>query len=111
MTSAATTTSGGSSGVCPQPRKTKRAPGKIRKLTNPLPNSPESIKAGEKLYHETAQPLACVQCHGDKGDGNGPMGAALNPHPRNFTCGETMKDISDGQLYWIIKKWFPKERA
>jgi mono/diheme cytochrome c family protein len=68
-----------------------------------MPNSPENIKAGEKLYHETAQPLACVQCHGEKGDGAGPMGAALNPHPRNFTCGETMKDISDGQMYWIIK--------
>ncbi len=104
LTSAASTGSSGSSGVCPQPRKTKRAPGKFRKMTNPLPNSPENIKAGETLYHKTAQPLACVQCHGDKGDGHGPMGAALNPHPRNFTCGETMKDISDGQMYWIIKK-------
>jgi len=91
------------SGVCPQPRNTKQAPGKFRKLANPLPNSQENIKGGETLYHETAQPLACIQCHGEQGDGNGPMGAALNPHPRNFTCGETMKDISDGQMFWIIK--------
>ncbi|WP_447969762.1 c-type cytochrome [Nitrospira sp. M1] len=98
---------GGPSGVCPQPRNTKQAPGKFRKLTNPLPSSPENIKAGEKLFHETAQPLACKQCHGDKGDGNGPMGAALNPHPRNFTCGKTMKDISDGQMFWIIKNGSP----
>ena len=103
IASTGATGSGGPSGVCPQPSKTKRAPGKFRKQTNPLPNSPENIKAGKKLYHETAQPLACVQCHGEKGDGAGPMGAALNPHPRNFTCGETMKDISDGQMYWIIK--------
>lgn len=99
----ATSPSGGPSGVCPQPRNTKQAPGKFRNMTSPLPASQEHIKAGEKLYHETAQPLACKQCHGDKGDGQGPMGAALIPHPRNFTCGETMKDISDGQLYWIIK--------
>ncbi|GJL67955.1 MAG: hypothetical protein NPIRA06_05900 [Nitrospirales bacterium] len=99
--------SGGPSGVCPQPRNTKRAPGKFRNMTSPLPDSQEHIKAGEKLYHETAQPLACTQCHGNKGDGQGPMGAALNPHPRNFTCGETMKDISDGQLYWIIKNGSP----
>ncbi|MBI4822593.1 MAG: cytochrome c [Deltaproteobacteria bacterium] len=26
----------------------------------------------------------CVPCHGEKGDGNGPAGAALNPKPRNF---------------------------
>ena len=103
MASAAGTGSGGPSGVCPQPRKTKRAPGKFRKLTNPLPNSPGNIKAGETLFQQTAQPLACMNCHGVKGEGNGPMGAALIPHPRNFTCGETMKDISDGQMYWIIK--------
>ncbi len=93
----------GPSGVCPQPRNTKQAPGKFRNLTSPLPTSEEHIKAGEKLYHETAQPLACTQCHGSKGDGKGPMGAALNPHPRNFTCGKTMNDLSDGQLFWIIK--------
>ena len=93
----------GPSGVCPQPRTTKRAPGKFRNLTNPLPDNAANIKAGETLYQQTAQPLACFNCHGTKGDGQGPMGAALNPPPRNFTCGETMKDISDGQMFWIIK--------
>jgi mono/diheme cytochrome c family protein len=42
-------------------------------------------------------------CHGEQGDGKGLMGAALMPPPRNFTCGEMMKDIPDGQLFWIIK--------
>ncbi len=96
-----------SSGVCPQPRNTKRAPGKFRKMTNPLQTSQANIKAGKALFQETAMPLACKQCHGEKGDGNGPMGTALNPHPRNFTCGETMKDISDGQMFWIIKNGSP----
>ena len=97
----------GPSGVCPQPRQTKRAPGKFRKLKNPLEASKANIQAGEKLYQETAMPLACKQCHGEKGDGRGPMGAALNPHPRNFTCGETMNGLPDGQLFWIIKKGSP----
>ncbi|MCA9471888.1 MAG: c-type cytochrome [Nitrospirales bacterium] len=95
------------SGVCPQPRQTKQAPGKFRKMTNPLKPSPANVKAGKTLFQETATPLACKQCHGEAGDGNGPMGAALNPHPRNFTCGETMKDISDGQMFWIIKNGSP----
>ena len=104
----ADTTSGeGPSGVCPQPRKTARAPGKFRKMKNPLSSDSADIKAGETLYQQTALPLACVNCHGAKGDGQGPMGAALNPPPRNFTCGETMNDLSDGQLFWIINKGSP----
>lgn len=101
---AAATTGDGPSGVCPQPRTTKRAPGNFRKRTNPLPATAANVKAGETLFQQTAQPLACMNCHGAKGDGAGPMGAALNPPPRNFTCGETMQDISDGQMFWIIKK-------
>ena len=93
----------GPSGVCPQPRKTRRAPGKFRKMENPLPQNATNVKAGKTLFQLTATPLACMNCHGAKGDGEGPMGAALDPRPRNFTCGETMKDISDGQLFWVIK--------
>ena len=94
----------GPSGACPQPRNTQKAPRDYLQKENPLPASKEHVKAGEKLYHETAKPLACVQCHGKSGDGQGPMGAALVPPPRNFTCGEMMKGIPDGQLFWIIKK-------
>jgi len=42
-------------------------------------------------------------CHGAKGDGAGKLGAALKPKPRNFTCAETMKGISAGQMFHIIK--------
>ena len=94
----------GPSGVCPQPRKTDRAPGKFRRMQNPLSSTPDNIKAGETLFQQTAQPLACMNCHGTKGDGQGPMGAALSPPPRNFSCSETMNNIADGQLYWVIKK-------
>ncbi len=90
-------------GVCPQPRKTAKAPGEYRKMTNPLPSSTSHLKAGETLFQQSAKPLACAQCHGPQGDGNGVLGAALVPPPRNFTCGSMMDDISDGQLYWIIK--------
>ena len=31
----------------------------------------------------------------------------LMPTPRNFTSGATMKDIPDGQLFWIIKNGSP----
>ncbi len=99
--------SGGPTGVCPQPRKTAKAPQEFLTKTNPLPSSDAAIQAGKTLFLQTAQPVACAMCHGDKGNGQGFMGAALVPPPRNFTCGKMMKDISDGQLFWIIKNGSP----
>jgi mono/diheme cytochrome c family protein len=91
-------------GVCPQKRQTAKAPAEFLELENPLPASKVHIGAGETLYQETAQPLACKQCHGTQGDGKGPLGGGLMPSPRNFTCGQTMNNLPDGQLFWIIKK-------
>lgn len=98
---------GGPSGVCPQPRKTQQAPSEFLAKTNPLPVSAEQVQAGKKLFMETAKPLACMNCHGTRGDGAGPAGMGLMPQPRNFTCGATMKDVPDGQLFWIIKNGSP----
>ena len=85
---------------CPQPRKTKAAPGGIAKKK--IPGSADA-KRGEKIFMKTAKPMACKMCHGAKGDGGGKLGAALKPKPRNFACKETMKKVSPGQMYYIIK--------
>jgi len=85
---------------CPQPRKTKSAPGGDAKKDM----TGKANKAnGKKLYQKKAKPMACAMCHGAKGDGNGKLGAGLKPKPRNFTCAATMKKISAGQMFWIIK--------
>nr|MBI3613655.1 c-type cytochrome [Nitrospirota bacterium] len=99
--------SGAPSGVCPQPRNTIKAPQDFLAMTNPLPASTEIIQAGKTLFLQTAKPLACAMCHGNEGNGQGFMGAALVPPPRNFTCGKMMKDLPDGQLFWIIKNGSP----
>ena len=39
--------------------------------------------------------------------GLGMMSGGLNPPPRNFMCKETMQNIPDGQLFWIIKNGSP----
>ena len=85
---------------CPQKRKTKAAPGSIAKKK--IPGSADAAR-GKAIYTKKAKPMACKMCHGDKGDGNGKLGAALKPKPRNFTCSETMKKVSAGQMFWIIK--------
>ena len=91
------------SGICPQNRKTRRAPTRYLKKANPLPDSPENIAKGERLYYKDAKPTTCALCHGLKGNGNGSLASALDPPPRNFTCVELMDTIPDGQLFWIIK--------
>ena len=91
---------GGDKGPCPQPRKTKSAPAHLVKASIP---ASASVEAGKKIFEKSAKPMACKMCHGSEGKGNGKLGKALNPRPRNFTCSDTMKHVSSGQMFWIIK--------
>ena len=91
---------GGKKGPCPQPRKTKSAPASLAKASIP---ASASVEAGKKIFEKTAKPMACKMCHGKEGNGAGKLGMALKPKPRNFTCSKTMKHVSPGQMFWIIK--------
>ena len=88
---------------CPQDRQTQKAPSSYLSKENPLRQEPRFIKKGKVLSRIKAKPIACKQCHGMNGEGNGAMALNMNPKPRNFTCMATMAEISDGQLFWIIK--------
>ena len=90
--------------ICPQERKTARAPSDYLKKSNPLRGEPRNIKKGKILAQVKAKPLACKHCHGMLGNGQGSVASSMKIKPRNFTCKETMESISDGQLFWIIKK-------
>jgi mono/diheme cytochrome c family protein len=90
-------------GACPQVRKTHKASGNILEMKNPLEPTEKNLKKGKVLFQSRAKPLACKHCHGSNGDGKGYKAVKMIPPPRNFTCAETMKPITDGQLYWIIK--------
>jgi len=91
------------SGICPQPRKTDKAPSRYILKQNPLFATAKNIQRGESLYQSEAKPTACKMCHGIRGNGNGRLARGLKPAPRNFTCKDTMESLSDGQLFWIIK--------
>ena len=45
--------------------------------------TPAELEAGKKAYEKN-----CAQCHGEKGDGQGPAAPHLQPLPRDFTAGK-----------------------
>ena len=45
----------------------------------PPKKTPELLKEGKKIFEQ-----ACAACHGSKGDGKGPAGAALKPPATDF---------------------------
>ncbi len=91
------------SGICPQNRKTEKAPSQYFKKMNPLALTKENIEKGKQLFTKDAKPTACKLCHGPHGNGNGNLARRMEPPPRNFTCREVMENLPDGQLFWIIQ--------
>ncbi len=94
-------------GICPQPRKTPKAPEKYLNMQNPLEPTPQNILAGKTLFQIDAKPSQCRICHGISGNGLGIMFHQVQPKPRNFTCVYTMDELPDGQLFWVIKNGSP----
>ena len=54
--------------------------------------------AGKKLYLKY-----CSQCHGEKGDGKGEIAAEQKPPLKDWTDPAALKDITDGEQFYIIK--------
>jgi mono/diheme cytochrome c family protein len=90
-------------GLCPQNRTVPATPEELRKKKNPLPAKSAHLNAGESLFHVQAEPTACKICHGASGNGMGMMAQGQGAMPRNFQCADTMKAISDGQLFYVIR--------
>lgn len=61
------------------------------------PREDATLAAGKTTYN-----TFCSTCHGEKGDGNGPAGAALNPKPRDFTKGEFLYGGTDEDIFSVI---------
>jgi len=58
---------------------------------------------GDAAKGEASFKTLCISCHGEKGDGNGPAGAALQPKPTNFTDPANADRLKDEYVYNVVK--------
>jgi mono/diheme cytochrome c family protein len=73
-------------------------PAEAAKQANPVKPSPESITRAKKWWG-----LDCAMCHGKDGDGKGDVAKDMKLQIADFTNSATLKDRTDGELFYIIK--------
>jgi mono/diheme cytochrome c family protein len=73
-------------------------PADAKEMVNPVKATPASQAQAKKMYG-----YDCSICHGEKGDGKGEIAADQKPPLRDWTDPATLKDMTDGELFYIIK--------
>jgi mono/diheme cytochrome c family protein len=68
------------------------------KQVNPVKASPESLAAARKWYG-----YDCAMCHGKDGKGKGDVGVDMKLTLADFTDADSLKDKTDGELFYVIK--------
>ena len=68
---------------------------------NPVPADDASLARGRELFM-----INCQMCHGETGEGNGPIGALIVNKPANLT-GPVVQSLSDGAIFLTITNGVP----
>jgi mono/diheme cytochrome c family protein len=67
-------------------------------LVNPIKPTAEAQVRAKKVYG-----YDCAMCHGPNGNGKGDLAAEMKPPLKDYTDPAALKDMSDGELFYIIK--------
>lgn len=73
-------------------------PSDAKTMANPVKPTPESLAHAKKMYG-----YDCAMCHGATGNGKGDLAGDMKLQLRDYTDPAALKDISDGELFYIIK--------
>ena len=71
-------------------------PADAAKMVNPVKPTAESLAHAKKMYG-----YDCAMCHGANGNGKGDI--EMKPPLRDYTDPAALKDMTDGELFYIIK--------
>lgn len=73
-------------------------PVEAAKAQNPVKSSAESLARAKKWWN-----LDCAMCHNANGDGKGEIAKDMKLTMMDLTDPATLKDHTDGEIYYIIK--------
>jgi mono/diheme cytochrome c family protein len=73
-------------------------PAEAMHMVNPVKPTAESQAHAKKMYG-----YDCAMCHGANGNGKGDVVADLKLTLKDYTDPAALKDLSDGELFYIIK--------
>jgi mono/diheme cytochrome c family protein len=81
-----------------QPAAPASMPADAKTLVNPVKATADSQAKAKKMYG-----YDCTICHGENGDGKGEIAAEQKPPLKDWTDATALKDITDGEIFYIIK--------
>jgi mono/diheme cytochrome c family protein len=87
--------------AAPQNDPDWKVPEDAKKVKNPEKPTPETLKEAKMLFQNN-----CAPCHGDTGEGDGPVSDELLVKPANLTDAKSMNPQTDGELFWRITTGF-----
>ena len=73
-------------------------PADAAQMTNPVKPTAESRAKAKKMYG-----YDCAMCHGVTGAGKGDMVADMKLTLKDYTDPAALKDVTDGEMFYIIK--------
>jgi mono/diheme cytochrome c family protein len=73
-------------------------PAEAARMVNPVKPTPESQAHIKKVYG-----YDCAMCHGENGNGKGDLVRDMKLTLKDYTDPAALKDLSDGQIFYIIK--------
>jgi mono/diheme cytochrome c family protein len=73
-------------------------PAEAARMVNPVKPTPESQTHAKKVYG-----YDCAMCHGESGNGKGDLVGDMKLTLKDYTDPAALKDLSDGQIFYIIK--------
>jgi len=74
-------------------------PEEYKSLKNPLLATDSNLNAARQIYAEQ-----CAQCHGERGQGDGPDARTHYPLPADLTDGKRMATVKDGEIFYQISE-------